>query len=172
MMLLKTGRWCTLSSFESWKSEVGNDGLLPSILPLCQPISDLLAPPSAPKPVDETPEAPAAPGVIDLTLSDDDEEEGGTSTMEPGPGPSTYSQPPLVKTEDPIERIINNSGRDDLDLSWFCESDENMTIQELLNRMTVEQLKGLAKQNKCTPTGKGVKVSTAKCCIKIISDTK
>lgn len=158
-MLLKTGRWCTLSSFEGWKSEVGKDGLLPSILPLCQPISTLLAPPATPKFADGKPDAAPATDIIDLTLSDDEEEESRATSVDPVPGPSTYSQPPTVKVEDPIDRIINESSHDDLDLSWFCESDENMTIQELLNRMTVEQLKGLAKQNKCIPTGKGVKVS-------------
>ncbi|TFK20357.1 hypothetical protein FA15DRAFT_696981 [Coprinopsis marcescibilis] len=149
LLLLKPKQWYPLSAFERWKQEVGEDGILLSIEPLCQSISQLLAytPPAATK--QETEEKDPLPDIIDLTADSDDEDVKPRieDLEQPIPGPSTAHI--QVKPEDPIDSIIKNV-RPELNLDHFCESDKDMTLKELLSRMTVDQLKTLAKQNKCT----------------------
>lgn len=152
MMLLKAGRWQPIAAFEKWKDEVGPDGLEPSIEPLCKPVKELL---SQPPPVKKEEEVdPPWPNVIDLTESDDEDVKPKIEAIEPPiPGPSQQPQ-----YEDPIERIIHMTNRDDLDLSWLCEDDDHMSLFDLLDRLKVDQLKELVKQNK-VKVGKGAKVS-------------
>ncbi|KAG2013336.1 hypothetical protein CC2G_010258 [Coprinopsis cinerea AmutBmut pab1-1] len=152
MLLLKPGRWNPMCKFEKWKTEVGPDGLLPSIEPLCQPIKDLLALPSQPSSQVRVGQdtQPPRPEIIDLTESDDEDANSNV------PGPSAIPQKP--PSDDPIDRIINRSSEsDDITLAYFCESDEKMSLYELLQSLTVEQLKGLAKSNKCQPGPKSTK---------------
>ena len=158
MLLLKPNHWYPVSAFEKWKREVGPDGILPSMEPLCRPVTEFLSPESTPVKQEEA-EPEEQRNVIDLTLDSDDEDvkPNLASLNNPGPvaGPSKQSEPP--DDMDPFRRVLQaNPG--DTNLDYFCEDESAMTIEELLNRMTVDQLKALAKQNKCIPKVRKPKV--------------
>jgi len=89
--------------------------------------------------------------VIDLTLDSDEDVKPLIKAPSPVAGPS--KQPEPIQVQDPFQRVLN-SRPEDANLSYFCEDESIMTNEELLNRMTVDQLKRLAIQNKCTPRGK------------------
>jgi Fanconi-associated nuclease 1 len=158
MVLLKPYHWYPVSALEKWKREVGPEGILPSMEPLCRPVTEFLSPESTPVKQEEV-EPKVQSNVIDLTMDSDDEDVkpnlASLNNAGPVAGPSKHSEPP--GDMDPFCRVLQaNPG--DVNLDFFCEDESVMTIEELLNRMTVDQLKGLAKQNKCIPSVRKPKV--------------
>ncbi|RXW24676.1 hypothetical protein EST38_g1186 [Candolleomyces aberdarensis] len=151
MLLLKPDHWYPVSAFEKWKREVGPDGILPSMEPLCKPVTEFLSPESTPVKQEEA-EPEEQRNIIDLTLDSDDEDVkpnlASLNNTVPVAGPSKQSEPP--DDIDPFRRVLQANPKD-ANLDYFCEDESVMTIEELLNRMTVDQLKALAKQNKCIP---------------------
>ncbi|KAJ2913276.1 hypothetical protein MD484_g7127, partial [Candolleomyces efflorescens] len=159
MLLLKPHHWYPVSALEKWTREVGPDGLLPSMEPLCRPVTEFLSPESTPVKQEEV-DPKAQANVIDLTMDSDDDDVKPTlaSLNHAGPiaGPSKHSD--RLEDMDPFRRVLRaNPG--DVNLDFFCEDESVMTIEELLNRMTVDQLKRLAKQNKCSPSARKSKKS-------------
>ena len=96
--------------------------------------------------------------IIDLTMDEEDVKpsisffEGATSpsvclnTPEPSKAHSPPRPPALH--EDPISALLG-SDDDDLDLSFFCEDESAMSLQEILERLTLDQIKTLTKEMKC-----------------------
>ncbi|KAJ2927884.1 hypothetical protein H1R20_g9205, partial [Candolleomyces eurysporus] len=151
MLLLKPNHWYPVTAFEKWKREVGPEGILPSMEPLCRPVTEFLSPESTPVKQEEA-EPEGQRNIIDLTLDSDDEDVKPNlaflNNTVPVAGPSKQSEPP--DDIDPFRRVLQANPKD-ANLDYFCEDESVMTIEELLNRMTVDQLKALAKQNKCIP---------------------
>lgn len=163
LLLLKPNHWYPVNNFTKWTREVGEDGLSHGMEEICRPVKELLL--RTTKQIkQEHIEEDLKPNaeehkmdVIDLTASDDEEDKKPDirvlEAQTPGAGPSRLVTPPLVEEgedEDTFQRILDYNPKD-ADLSYLCQDDTTMTIEELLNRMTVEQLKQLTKQNKCSP---------------------
>lgn len=164
LLLLKPNHWYSLSSFEKWKKEVGEGGIIPAMEELCQPIKSLETPESTPVTVKK--EEGDNAGIIDLTCDSDDEDvKPNIKSLEAGPVAGPSKLPDEKVEEDPFQRILN-ANPDDLNLGYFCQDDSVMTLEELLNRLTVDQLKTLAKQNKCSPGFKPKKCDYIACLLK------
>ena len=145
MLLLSSNRWYPINNFEKWKREVGENGLGVAFEELCRPVKEIASPQSTPAKREEG-VLETKLEIIDLTMDDDVKPDiRGLNAYPPVAGPSRL--PEGIVQDDPFQRIIQ-SDPNALDLEFFGEDDTVMTLEKLLDRMTVDQLKQLAKQNK------------------------
>jgi Fanconi-associated nuclease 1 len=145
MLLLSSNRWYPINNFEKWKREVGENGLKAAFEELCRPVEELASPQSTPVKKEEG-VLETKLEIIDLTMDEDVKPDiGGLEVQAPVSGPSRL--PEGTVPDDPFQRILQ-SDPNALDLEFFGEDDAVMTLEQLLDRMTVDQLKQLAKQNK------------------------
>ncbi|KAF8726453.1 hypothetical protein AX14_007863 [Amanita brunnescens Koide BX004] len=157
LVLRKPDQWHALSSLGGYKKEVGEVGLIRAITDLCRPWHEVM------NGAREEPGADDASGlrneaqeVVDL-VSDSHEEVRAVMSQhnnaEAGPSnTSTRSTSTLSESDIPI---LDQSFQDDLSevqLDSFCYDESTMDITELLNRLSVKQLKGLVKETKSRPS--------------------
>ncbi|KIY50727.1 hypothetical protein FISHEDRAFT_56908 [Fistulina hepatica ATCC 64428] len=126
LLLRKPATWYSVFSMQNYKRELGEDGLVEAMEEI-----------SISKP--EEPKSP--PVVIDLTLDSDCEDAAPSSEPSQVPGPSATQ----VEDEKPATEF---------DLSHFCKDETFMSLQELLDCLTVPQLREVATTLKVSKASK------------------
>jgi Fanconi-associated nuclease 1 len=164
LILRKPDQWHALSSLGGYKKEVGEVGLIRAITDLCRPWHEVM------NGAREELGADAASGVQNEVqqavglVSDSSFEEVGASmcqnnNAEAGPSnASTRSSPTLSDSDFPV---VDQSFQEDLleiQLGSFCYDESTMDITELLNRLSVKQLKELVKETKSKPSKSTVRL--------------
>ncbi|KAF8912179.1 VRR-NUC domain-containing protein [Gymnopilus junonius] len=177
LVLRKPNQWHPVSNLEKFKKEIGDDGLLPAIADLCQPIESLVKQ----EPYDDSQEQIKAEPVeapivvkleptpdefrvkleddgceiIDLTMEEEEDVKLDISSSAPASSSncsatasSSKHTAPATLLEDPIQALLQ-SRDDEADLTFFCQDESAMSVQEILERLNVDQIKALAKEMKC-----------------------
>jgi Fanconi-associated nuclease 1 len=177
-LILRTpDRWYPISSLETFKKEVGEDGLKVAIEALCSFFTQPMANENSATPdvIDtvklEPPEGDLVikqedpPEIIDLTMDLDDEDiKPNFATALPLTTPLTKDffdmlwpqiagtsqlpQPADPIHSDPIHSLFA-SDISTITMNSFCQDESIMTTREILDRINRDQLVALAKEMKC-----------------------
>ncbi|KAI3621492.1 coiled-coil domain-containing protein mtmr15 [Moniliophthora roreri] len=127
--------WHSVSTMEKYKKDTGETGLLEGVNELCtKSVQDLLEV-NIKTESDDTP-ATKQHDIIDLTLDLDDEEDV-KPLLNAKAGPSRL---PQTEPSNPEPEPY-----------YFCLDESHMTLEEALNRLSVNSLNELAKEFKCKP---------------------
>ncbi|TFK36369.1 VRR-NUC domain-containing protein [Crucibulum laeve] len=153
LVLRKPNQWLAVLSpgIQKYKGEIGETGLQVAIEHLCRPLDDLLK--DEDTKVDVLVKQEDEREVIDLTLDSDDEDVQPTTPI-PLPQINALADPSASPTAETVDSVMNalfEADADELKVDYLCESEEHMSQEEILNRLTVDQLKLLLKRFKCTP---------------------
>ena len=154
LILRKPDQWHALSSLGGYKKEVGEVGLIRAITDLCRPWHEVM------NGAREELGADAASGVQQVVglVSDSSLEEVGQSMCQNNnaeAGPSNASARSSSTLSDGDFPVVDQSFQEDLaeiQLGSFCYDESTMDITELLNRLSVKQLKELVKETKSKPS--------------------
>jgi Fanconi-associated nuclease 1 len=134
LVLRKPNQWHATSTLQSFEKEVGEEGLLSSIADLCQPISF---------PMESS--EPNDPLVEHEEVEDHKSVDGGfflpTYAYNAEAGPSRL-------TVDPVKAVLE-SNPGEMNLGFFCEDENNMTLEDILGRLNKDQLLKLVKLTRC-----------------------
>lgn len=114
--------------------EVGEEGLQSSIADLCQPINSF--------PVTDSSE-PNDP-LVKREFVDPDIAFLPTYSDNAEAGPSRLPTVPV----DPVKAVFESNPAE-MNLSFFCEDENNMTLEDILERLPKNQLLGLVKSTRC-----------------------
>lgn len=167
LILRTSNRWYPTSSLESFKKEVGEDGLKIAIEDLCSPFIDSMAKENnvTTDAIDNIKLEPEDDPVIkqednseiiDLCMDSDDEKYNLASSLSlhtdgvfnvPWPQ-SAGSGPQLPHSADPIHSLLA-SDISTISMESFCQNESIMTTREILDRVNRDQLVTLAKEMKC-----------------------
>ena len=141
---------------------MGEEGLQSSIADLCQPISCLMDPSEPNDPLVKRefvdPDVPIkaeedSRDIIDLTwdiekVEDHKSADGGsfqpTYAYNAEAGPSRLPTIPV----DPVKAVLESNPAE-MNLDFFCEDDNNMTLEDILGRLHRDQLLQLVKSTRC-----------------------
>jgi len=166
LILRTSNRWYPTSSLESFKKEVGEDGLKIAIEDLCSQFSKPIAKENniTTDGIDHVKLEPEGhlvikqedtPDIIDLCMDSDDEKPNLTSSLSLQSGVFDVlwpqlagSGPPLPQSADPIHSLLA-SDISTIFMDSFCQNESVMTTREILDRINREQLVMLAKEMKC-----------------------
>ena len=163
LVLRKANQWHPISSLESYKKEVGEEGLTVAVHDLCLRLDELFSAVKLEQ-NDKTELEPIKPDilikmedgpeVIDLSISD---EEDVKPDIAPFPAPcrmanifdALWPRTDIQhQAEDPIQSVLH-SNLSAIHIDCFCENESIMTTREILGRINKDQLTGLAKEMKC-----------------------
>ena len=134
---------------ESYTKEVGKEGLTRAMEDLSRPVDEILNPKTMKDNIEIKEEGPE---IIDLTFMSDDEE-AKPITGNPEAGPSNLAQSNIAGSP---ELGTDNSPKLE-GLEWepnfdfFCEDDTNMTLEEVLGKLSGDQLRDLVRQTRVRP---------------------
>ena len=134
LVLRKPNQWHAVSTLQNFVKEVGEEGLQSSIADLCQPNNWI--------PVMDTSE-PNDP-LVKPEFVDPDISVLPTYAYNAEAGPSRLSAAPL----DPV-KAVPDSNPAEMNLSFFCEDENNMTLEDILERLNKNQLLELVKSTRC-----------------------
>ena len=163
LVLRKPNQWHAISSLQKFEKEVGEEGLHSSIADLCQPIGYLMDTSESndslvkhefvvtdvPVKVEEDDSCE----IIDLTWGTEEVENHGsakqrcllpTNAYNAQAGPSRL---PVVPA-DPVKTVLHSNPAE-MDLSYFCEDEGNMTLEDILWQLNKDQLLSLVKSTRC-----------------------
>ncbi|KAH0583471.1 hypothetical protein H2248_009100 [Termitomyces sp. 'cryptogamus'] len=148
LLLRKTSAWHTLKSMEKFKKEIGEDGLTCAIVALCKPIK---AEPDIKKEIKEEPELNKMPGVeiIDLTFDSDEEETKPIITVT-DPGPSSTKEREIEPSFASLLQFRDEPPYEP-NFSFFLEDETSMGLEEVLKKLSNDQLRELVKETKIKP---------------------
>ncbi|KAG6871888.1 hypothetical protein C0995_015385 [Termitomyces sp. Mi166 len=149
LFLRKTNAWHTFKSMEKFKKEVGEDGLIHAIFVLCRPIEDE---PEIKKEIKEEPEPNEMPkaGIIDLTSDSDEEQETKPNIIASGSGPSSIKEQDIKLSLDSLLQSRDLPPYEP-DFSFFLEDESSMGLEEVLKKLSNDQLRDLVKETKIKP---------------------
>lgn len=140
-LLLRKQQWHPISALSKYESELGDTGLLMGFDALCKP----------PDVVEQKVE------IIDLTMDSDDEEDVKPLHQSCNADASSSADSRShVGSSDCDETLPVEPNFD-----YYCEDERNMTLQEALERLSVEQLKDLVKKTKIKPSKNTVRRQTS-----------
>ena len=149
LVLRKPNQWHAISTLQNFVKEVGEDGLQSSIADLCEPIKCLQAIDSS-QPIDllikrefVEPDIPFLP----------------IHAYNAEAGPSRLPTVPF----DPVKAVLESNSAE-MNLSFFCEDENNMTLEDILGRLNKNQLLELVKSTRCKLPSRP-KVFFFSCCI-------
>lgn len=134
LVLRKPNQWHPISALREFEKEVGEEGLQSSIVDLCQPINYFI----------DTLESVVKREFVDPDVPvkvEDDSREGWGYNAEAGP-----SRVPVPG--DPVQTVVESNPAE-LDLGFFCEDENNMTLEDILWRLHKDQLSELVKLTRC-----------------------
>ncbi|KAG6812134.1 hypothetical protein H0H92_004249 [Tricholoma furcatifolium] len=145
LILRKTNVYHTVKSMEKFKNEVGEDGLDSAISELCKDISyntevkQELGDDTVPE-VD----------IIDLTFDSDDEEETKPDLSSANSGPSRFNDQDVKPSLDTLFPPPDATPYEP-DFSFFLEDETSMTLNDVLRRLNMDQLRDLVKDTRLKP---------------------
>jgi fanconi-associated nuclease 1 len=166
LVLRKPNQWHAISTLQNLEKEIGEEGLQSSIADLCQPINGPMDTPELNDPLvkREFMDADALVKVeedfreiIDLTWDAEEVEDhklvnGGcfpsTCAHNAEAGPSRLPLP-----ADPVQTVLESNPAE-MNLGFFCEDENNMTLEDILWRLHKDQLLELAKSTRCKLSSK------------------
>lgn len=138
---------------ESYTKEVGKEGLTRAMADLSRPVREILNP----EPMKENFEIKEeeGPEIIDLTfLSDDEETKPIIANAEAGPSnlaqSSLAGSPELGTDIGPKVEGLERPGWEP-NFDFFCEDDTSMTLEEVLGKLSGDQLRELVRETKVKP---------------------
>ncbi|GLB34607.1 putative VRR_NUC [Lyophyllum shimeji] len=146
LLLRKTNTWYTLASIQTFKREVGEEGLRHAMEALCTPIKSLLA---VKEEVDPGVPKESEKEIIDLTLDSDDEDVKPIIDIEISEaGPTRHRD---IKPS--LDGLLNSSDVTPYEPSFdfFLEDESSMDLSEALHKLSVDQLRDLVRETKTTP---------------------
>lgn len=160
LVLRKPDQWHALSSLDGYKKEVGEGGLIRAVTDLCRPWQEVMG---------GMRDADAAFGLqneaqedIDLVFDAVEEVKMPIpryNNAEAGPSNlTTRSSSTLSDSDLPIADQLFQENVDEVQLDSFCYDESTMDMTELLNRLSVQQLKKLVKETKSRPTKSTVRL--------------
>ena len=129
LVLRKPNQWHPISTMQNLEKEVGEEGLRLSIADLCQPIN-----------CHSEPNKP----LVKREIVDDG---GGflpTYTYNAEAGPSRLPTVPV----DPVKTVFESDPYE-MNLGFFCEDENTMTLEDILGRLHKNQLLELVKSTRC-----------------------
>ena len=134
LVLRKPNQWHAISTLQSFVKEVGEEGLKSSIADLCQPINWIgvmdYSEPNDP--------------LVKREFVDPDISVLPTYAYNAEAGPSRLSTVPL----DPVKAVFDSNPAE-MNLGFFCEDENNMTLEDILDRLHRNQLLDLVKSTRC-----------------------
>ena len=134
LVLRKPNQWHAISALQSFVKEVGEEGLESSIADLCQPINYLQAMDSS-KPDDP---------LVKREFVDPDIPFLPTYAHNAEAGPSRLPAVPV----DSVKAVLESNPAE-MNLGFFCEDENNMTLEDILGRLHKNQLLELVKSTRC-----------------------
>lgn len=162
LVLRKPNQWYAISTLQNFEKEVGEEGLQSSIADLCQPISYLTDSSKPDDPLVERefvdPDVPIkeeedSREIIDLTW--DTKEMEDRKPVDRACFPPTYAYnaeagPSCLPTVpvDPVKAVLESNPAE-MNLGFFCEDENNMTLEDILGRLHKDQLLQLVKLTRC-----------------------
>ncbi|KAF8623337.1 hypothetical protein AX15_006413 [Amanita polypyramis BW_CC] len=151
LVLRKPEQWHTLSSLAGYKKEVGEVGLIRAITDLCRPLYEVTSGTEEGMDMESTPSLQSEEReTTDLTTSirqNRNEEPGPSGTSTSSRSSSTLPGNDFLVLSQSFQENLQDVGFDS-----FCYDESIMDITELLNRLSVKQLKELVKATKIRPT--------------------
>ena len=160
LVLRKPNQWHAISTLQKFEKEVGEEGLLSSIADLCQPINYLMDTSGFNDPL---PEGGFVETGVPVKVEEDVGLTWGTEEVQDyrpvsgfgGRSPPTYGHnaeagPSRLPTlpADPVQTVLE-SNPTEMNFSFFCEDETNMTLEEILWRLNKDQLLELVKLTRC-----------------------
>jgi Fanconi-associated nuclease 1 len=159
LVLRKPNQWHATSTLQSFEKEVGEEGLLSSIADLCQPIS---FPMESSEPNDPLVEHEFVDPDVSIKAEEDSgenidltwdvEEVEDHKSVDGGFFLPTYAYNaeagPSRLTVDPVKAVLE-SNPGEMNLGFFCEDENNMTLEDILGRLNKDQLLKLVKLTRC-----------------------
>ena len=147
LTLRKPNQWYCLAGLNKYKSEVGEDGIVPAILELCRPIHEV----ANNMDVDVKQEDIKVPKqeereIIDLTLDDSENEEDISARPITLGARTSHLHPPSHSAADFTTYF--DPGPTELNLRFLCEDERSMSLADVLERLSVKQLSDLVKATK------------------------
>lgn len=151
-LLLRKQQWQPLSSLSKCRSELGDVEFFKGAKVLCK----LLLPPDFEVKQEDVKEEEEGVEIIDLTLDSDDEEEDIKPSLSSLSSSQTLSSGDVSlddfgSPEDDKTFVCDERLSVEPDFDYFCEDETTMTLQEALERLSVDQLKELVKATKTKP---------------------
>lgn len=151
LVLRKANQWHPLSALTKYKNEVGEEGFERSMADLCRPFDSPVDPVKqeveeqvAGFPIKQEDQEEQRE-IIDLTIDSDEED------VKPViPKSESIAGPSYVSVEAHVRAILEFDSAN-LHLSYFCQDETTMTLSEILDRLSVDDLKGLIKTTKSKP---------------------
>ena len=132
LVLRKPNQWHAISTLQNFEKEVGEEGLQLSIADLCRPIDCIM---DSSEPNDP---------LVKREIVDDEACFLPTYAYNAEAGPSRLPAVPV----DPVKAVLESNPAE-MNLSFFCEDESNMTLEDILGRLNKNQLLELVKSTRC-----------------------
>lgn len=132
LVLRKPNQWHTISTLANFKKEVGEEGLQSSIADLCKSIDCVMNSSELNDPL------------VKREFVDDEACLLPTYAYNAEAGPSRLPTVPV----DPVKAVLESNSAE-MNLSFFCENENNMTLEDILGRLNKNELLELVKSTRC-----------------------
>lgn len=161
LVLRKPNQWHAISTLQKYEKEIGDNGLLAALSDLCRPIN---CPMHTSEPNDSFVKHEFTVAdvlikaeedsreIINLTFDTEEEQD-----LKPVQG--EYLQPTctynaeagashLPTLADPVKAVLQSNPAE-MNLGFFCEDESQMTLEDILWRLSRDQLLDLVKSTRC-----------------------